>query len=165
MKLFKNQNKLVDERIVNTRNKIYKEAYILAIAISFISMIVKAYVYGNKSVLSEFLIIVIPGIYFGIRTICLGIYSDEVEVHDRTSKMPMSSKNMMVGLVSAVVMAVTFGVRSSILYGNSSNRLWYFFIVFVATIMIYGPFFIAVMLIWNAMAKQVSKKASQEEQD
>lgn len=124
MKLYKRE-KITDERVVNIQNKIYKEVFQLAIAISILSIIIKFYLYGLNSelVITEFIIIIIPSFFYTVRTIWLGIYSDEIELHDRTSKIPMSIKQVFVGLVTGIAIAMFFGVRSSLLYGNESNRL------------------------------------------
>jgi hypothetical protein len=42
--------------------------------------------------LTELIVILAGSIYFGVRSVMLGIYSDEVEVHDQTSKMSTASE-------------------------------------------------------------------------
>jgi hypothetical protein len=167
MSLFNLKKKTVDERIENTKNKIYKEIYIFIMVICFMSIGVKYYLYGTttKQVITELLVIFLPALYYGIRTVWLGIYIDEIEVHDRTSKLPLSAKNMIIGLVAGVAMAIFFGIRSSILYGNSSNRLWYFIIVFIVSIMMYCPFLIAFIAIGDSAARKASKKITQKHED
>lgn len=167
MSLFNLKKKTVDERIENTKNKIYKEAYVFIMAICFVSIVVKYYLYGNttKQVITELLVIFLSALYYGIRSVWLGIYTDEIEVHDRTSKLPLSTKNIILGLVVGIAIAIFFGIRSSILYGNSSNRLWYFIIVFLASIMMYCPFLIAFIAIGDSAARQASKKITQKHED
>lgn len=166
MKLFKKENKIMDERITNTINKIYKEAYFLAMIISLISIVVKYSLYGVnvRLVITEILIIFVPCLYYLIRIVRLGIYLDEIEVHDRTNKISMSTKKIIVGLVLGVAIAVFFGLRSSILYGNDSNRLWYFIIVFFVSIGIYIPFFVSIIVFTDAVSRKASKKAHPEEE-
>ena len=41
MKLFRKKNQIVDERIENAENKIYKEVYYIIVIIAFISLIIK----------------------------------------------------------------------------------------------------------------------------
>lgn len=150
-----------DERITNSLNKVYKEAYYVVMLICFISIAVKFYLYGYdiKFIVSEFLIIIIPGLFFQVRTVWLGLYSDEVEIHDRTSKIPMSAKSIVIGLGFGVGMALFFGIRSSILYAsNNSQQVWYFITVFFVSLIIYCPFFIAVTSIPNLVASKVSKR-------
>lgn len=167
MNLFNFKKKTVDERIENTKNKIYKEVYIFIMAICFVSIGVKYYLYGTTTnqVTTELLVIFLSALYYGIRTVWLGIYMDEIEVHDRTSKLPLGTKNIIIALVVGVAIAIFFGIRSSILYGDSSNRLWYFIIVFLASIMIYCPFLIAVIGIRDNAARRVSKKITQKHED
>ncbi len=166
MKLFGKQ-KIVDERIENTQNKIYREAFILAILICVLSVIVKFYLYGvnYQLVIVEFLVITIPTFYSFIRTVWLGIYSDEIEIHDRISKIPISEKNILIGLGIGIAIALFFGIRSSVLYGNDTNRLWYFAIVFFASLMIYCPLLAAAMFAMDSIAKKISKRASLKDQD
>lgn len=150
-----------DERITNSLNKVYKEAYYVVMLICFISLAVKVYLYGYdiKFIALEVLIIIIPSLFFNVRTVWLGLYSDEVEIHDRTSKIPMSAKSIVIGVGFGVAMALFFGIRSSILYAsNNSQRVWYFITVFLVSLIIYCPFFIAVTAIPNFVASKVSKK-------
>ena len=167
MSLFNLKKKTVDERVENTKNKIYKEAYILIMIICFTSIGVKYYLYGNntKQVITELLVIFLSSLYYVIRIVCLGIYMDEIEVHDRTSKLPLSTKNIIIGLVFGVGIAIFWGIRSSILYGNSGNRIWYFIIVFLASIMMYCPFLIAFIAISDSAARKASKKITQKHED
>jgi len=167
MNLFNLKKKPMDERVENTKNKLYKELYILIMIICFISIGVKDYLYGidPKHVVTELLVIFLSVLYYGIRTVWLGIYVDEIEVHDRTSKLPLSTKNIIIGLVFGVIIAIFWGIRSSILYGNSGNRLWYFIIVFLASIMMYCPFLIAFIAIGDSAARKASKKITQKHED
>lgn len=166
MKLFK-KGKITDERIVNIQNKIYKEIYLIAAIICMISIFVKRYLYGAKPELAftEFFVLFISGVYYVMRTASLGIYSDEVEIHDRTSKIPMSVKNIIIGLVSGVVIALFFGIRSALLYGNDTNRLWYFTLVFFTSLIIYCPLFAGFIAIFHAAAKRASDKITQKHQN
>jgi len=167
MNLFNLKKKPKDERIENTKNKIYKESYFFIMVICFISIGVKYYLYGNipKPVITELLVIFLSSLYYVIRTVCLGIYMDEIEVHDRKNKLSMSTKNIIIGVVFGVVMAISFGLKSSIKYGNNGNRLWYFIIVFIASIMIYCPFFIAFIAIGDIAARKASKKITQKHEN
>lgn len=167
MKLFVKGKALKDERIVNTENKLYKEAYIVAMVICFASIIVKTYLYGfNTSTIgTELLILIVSGFYYSVRTVKLGLYSDEIEMHDRTSRIPMSLKNIIIGIVSGALIALFFGIRSAVLYGNDSNRIWYFIITFIASISIYVPFYTVIIVLSDAAARRASKKASEKNQD
>ena len=167
MSLFNLKKKTVDERIENTKNKIYKEVYIVIMVICVISIGVKYYLYGTtaKQLITELLVMFLSALYYGIRSVWLGIYIDEIEVHDRTSKLPLRTKNIIIGLVGGVAMAIFFGIRSSIVYGNSSNRLWYFITVFIVSIMMYCPFLVAITVIGDSAARKASKKITQKHED
>lgn len=163
MKLFKKENSTVDERIENTKNKIYKEAFNLVMAICLISIFVKYFIYGIKIelVIVELLCMIIPTIYYVIRTIFCGIYSDEIEMQDRTTKVPRNVKTIIVAIAGGVCIAVAMGIRSAILYGHTTSvRIWYFIIVVVACLMIYIPILIAITILPHIIADNVSKKQS-----
>jgi hypothetical protein len=169
LSLFKKSNKVVDERIENLKNRIFKEAYILTGAVCTASILVKFILYGVKfqlvMIASELLIIIIPGIYSGIRSVMLGIYSDEIEVHDRSSKMNMDTKTILAGAIPGALLAIAMGIRSSLLYGSGATRISYFFTVFLACLMIYCPFYVAVMWAVHSAAKKASKNASQKNRE
>jgi len=168
MDLFNFKKKTVDERIDNIKNKIYKESYSFIMAICVISMGVKYYVYGTSSikpVITELLIIFLSSLYYGIRAVWLGIYLDEIEIKDRISKTSVGKKNLIIGLVAGIAIALFWGIRSSILYGNSSNRLWYFIVVFLASIMIYCPFFLVIIAVGDIAARKASKKITRKHED
>jgi uncharacterized membrane protein YbhN (UPF0104 family) len=114
---------------------------------------------------TEYVILIGTGIYYWIRTARLGIYKDMVEIHDRSSKIPMSSKNIIIGLVSGVIISVFFGVRSAVLFGNASNRLWYFILVFFVCFMIYCPFFVALILLTDTASRKAAKKTVDEDKE
>lgn len=168
MKKFWNKMKSTDERIINTQNKIYKEAYILVTVICFISIITKIYLYGSniKSVVTELLIIIIPNCFFTIRTIWLGLYSDTVEIHDRTSKLPMSIINVVISLSFGIIIALFFGIRSSILYAHTnSQHVWYFIAVFFVSLIIYCPLFTIIVAVPSFIANRASKQINSKNQD
>ena len=168
MKMFWDKRKPVDERIVNTENKIYKEAYMLVIVICFISIATKFYLYGFniRPVVAELLIIFIPECFFTIRTVWFGLYSDKVEIHDRTSKIPMSIRNVVLSLGTGVIFALYYGIRSSTLYAHTnSQRVLYFITVFFVSLMIYCPLFIIVVALPGIIANKVSKHVNSKNQD
>ncbi|CDI49487.1 DUF6773 family protein [Clostridium tetani] len=163
MKLFKKNNHIVDERIENIKNKIYKEISILVMLVCTISIIVKYSMYGQniKLVATELLIMFSTSVYYVVRIVYLGIYSDEVEMHDRTSKISMNTKNIIIGLVIGISIAIFFGFRSALLYGTTpSIRVQYFSIVFIVSILIYLPFFIIFLTFQHSIANKISKKQS-----
>ncbi|AFS79710.1 putative membrane protein [Gottschalkia acidurici 9a] len=164
MGLFNKERGLVDERISNTMNKILKESYIITIIICFISIFIKSYLYGFRAnlVITEIIVIIVSSLYSMIRKISLGVYSDEIEMHDRTSKTPMNIKNIIVGLALGIVISFYFGIRSSILYGGDKNRLWYFIIVFFASFIMYIPFLVGGIAITDFIARKASKKINEK---
>ncbi|MGN7403579.1 DUF6773 family protein [Cytobacillus praedii] len=168
MKWLSKRQKIADERIINMQNKIYKEIYMIVMVLCLISVAMKYYLYGIdvKLVTTELVILFASGIYYTVRAASLGIFSDEVELHDRNSKVPMSSKNVYIGLGLGVFIGLFFGIRSAIIYGNGLfNSLVYFFIVFIASLMIYLPFFLVLFAGSFSVAAKASKKASEQDLD
>lgn len=166
MSFFNKRNKIVDERILNASNKIYKEAYFFTIIIALISIIVKFFINGvdYNLVITELIIVGVPAFYYTIRTIQLGIFSDLSEVHDRKSKMSINLKTVIIGFTIGIGVALFFGIRSAILYGDETNRLWYFILVFFASFMIYCPIFVGGVAIFNVTANSLSKKNVNKEE-
>ncbi|MFX3632854.1 MAG: DUF6773 family protein [Candidatus Pristimantibacillus sp.] len=166
MKWWPFKNKIVDERIVNTRNKIYKETYVIVSLLCSVSVIVKYIYYGQNinMIATELVILLASSLYFGIRSVMLGLYSDEVEVHDRKSKIPFSTKNMIWGLALGIVIALFFGIRSSIVYAdNDMQSVKYFIVVFFVSMIIYIPFLLIVLTSTHYFANQISKKAADDD--
>ncbi|WP_164667324.1 DUF6773 family protein [Virgibacillus doumboii] len=167
MNLFR-KNKVRDERIINLQNKIYKEIYILVIIICAVSAAIKIYVYGigTDRVYTEMVILLAQGIYFSYRSAKTGIFSDEVEMHDRTSKMSMERKNLIIGMVIGVVLALGIATQSAILYGEGTgNTIYNFFLVFFTCLMMYVPFFVLVIIIGHSFMKKKSDKAVKKQLD
>lgn len=160
MGLFKKTKKHVDERVVSTQNKIYKEAYIIAMLLCFVSIVVKSFIYGFSILLitAELLIMILPALYYGVKSVYLGLYADEVELQTRTSKFPMSVKKLILGLGVGVAIAIFLGVRSSMKYGNDSNYIWYFIIVFFVSLIIYIPCFAGFVALRHVLAKKFRKE-------
>lgn len=166
MSQFFKRNKIMDERVVNIQNKIYREIYVLISAICMLSAAIKFYLYGvGKGIAyTEIIILVASTIYYFTRSASLGIFSDEVEIHDRNHKTPMSSKNVYLALALGVCASLFFGVRSALVYGEGFlNSLYYFGIVFVAAFAIYLPIFIIIFVIPFILAKKASLKASEKD--
>ncbi len=157
----------MDERVEGIKNQIYKEAYFIAFAICCVSVVVKTLVLGLEAgnAIAEYMVIILPGFWSLIRSVALGIYSDDVEVHDRTSRWSMSTKTVFIGLTSGLVIATFFGVRSATVYGDGSTSLWYFFITFMAALMIYLPLFVVTLVAGDQLARRSSKRASDEQLD
>ncbi|WP_102272671.1 DUF6773 family protein [Cytobacillus massiliigabonensis] len=168
MKWLWKRQKIADERMINMQNEIYKEIYTIVMVLCLISVAIKYYMYGIdiKLVTTELIILFVSGIYYIVRAASKGIFSDEVELHDRNSKVPMSSKNVYIGLGLGVIIGLFFGIRSALLYGNGFlNSLFYFVIVFFASLMIYLPLFLVLFAGSFSVAAKASKKASEQDLD
>lgn len=163
MILFQKRKKTVDERVLNTQNKIYREMYLLVMGICWLSLIIKQFIFdlGLKEILTELIILIITGIYYTARSAALGIFSDEVEIHDRNSKVPMSSKNVYIGLGFGLLISLFFGIRSAIVYGDGYQQsIIYFVLVLFVSLMMYIPFFLIVIVGPFSAAKSASEKAA-----
>lgn len=168
MKWWPFKNESVDERIQNTRNMIYKETFIIIVVLCHISIIVKLFYYGQNidMIVTELVALTISSLYYGIRSIKLGLYSDQVEIHDRKSKFSMSNKNIFWGLGLGIVIAIFMGVRSSIIYSDGGiQSWWYFLIVFLACIMIYIPILVIFSTGSHHLSDWLSKKAANKDLD
>ncbi|WP_241481489.1 DUF6773 family protein [Mesobacillus campisalis] len=157
-----------DERVENIKNKIYKEIYILIMVLSFISIAVKFITIemSLRVVLFEWIVILVSSLYYSVRTTFLGIYSDEVELHDQTSKVKMSKKNLMGGIALGVVLALIFATNSAVNYADSSQQaISYFLLVFFVSFIIYVPLFGGVNAIIHSAAKRKSEQMNQKNLD
>ncbi|PAF32078.1 DUF6773 family protein [Paenibacillus sp. 7516] len=165
MKWFKKKGNQ-DERIVNLKNKVYKEAYIVIMYLCGISILVKSFFqWETYSTLTELIVILAGSIYFGVRSVMLGIYSDEVEVHDQTSKMSYSQRNVITGLIIGISMALFLGIRSSVLFADTAHeKWWYFFLVFIFSLLLYIPLFAGFNVIVHHFANKASQKAASKDQ-
>ena len=129
MNFFKRPKKRVDERIENVRNQIYKEIYMIISVICLGSFFIKVLLFdvGAKGVVLELLIIIVSGVYYLARSIFLGVYWDEVELHDRSSKVPMSNKTIFTSVGLSLLIAIIMGINSAVNYADSTSQgLWYF---------------------------------------
>ncbi|MFB5283125.1 DUF6773 family protein [Peribacillus sp. Hz7] len=161
MNLFKRTKKTTDERIENVRNKIYKEMYHVIMAICLVSFVVKMYKYGAgiEEVVLELVILIGGGVYFLARSIFLGVFWDEVEMHDRTSKTSMSMKTIFSSVGLAFIIAVVMGINSAVSYADSSSQgLWYFTLVSFVSVIIYLPILLFLFGGIYLLAKKVSMK-------
>lgn len=159
------RGKQADERIVNIQNKIYKEIYMLVMLICLASVIGKFIMLGmDTSVITELAILLASSLYYLIRSASLGIYSDAVEVHDRTSKFKMSTKNIITGSVMGVGLALFFGLRSAVLYADGGlQSLWYFVLVAFVSLMIYVPLFLALTFGLHTVANKASAHVNKDD--
>ncbi|MEW5553393.1 DUF6773 family protein [Peribacillus frigoritolerans] len=161
--LFKRTKKITDERVENVRNKIYKEMYYVILAICLVSALFKLYKYGAGSgeLYLEFAILVGGGLYYLARSIFLGVLWDEVEMHDRTSKTPMSKKTVLGTIALALIIAIFMGVNSAVSYADGSSQgVWYFVLVSFVSVMIYLPILLLFFGGIYLLAKKIGMKNS-----
>ncbi|TFJ91885.1 DUF6773 family protein [Lentibacillus salicampi] len=160
--MFSRKNHSKDERITTLENKIYKEIYILVVVICVISAAIKFYQHGFhiEAAFTEWAIFLATGIYFSYRSVKLGLYSDEVEMHDRTNKMSREKKNLIVGAVIGAVGSFGIALNSTISYVDGvANSIFNFILVFFVSIIFYVPFLVFMMIISHTIMKKKSDKA------
>jgi hypothetical protein len=157
-----NKLKVKDERITHIQNKIYAEIYILVIVICGVSMGVKHYAYGLyiEDMATELVILIASGVYYVYRSASLGIFSAEMEMHDRKSKRSMQKKNLIASISLGIGIALYFGINSAVRYADGLGQIiYYFFLTAAASLMIYLPFLIMFLVVGNEVMKRKSDKA------
>lgn len=170
MGLFK--QKIVDERVQNMQNKIYREIYYIVSIFCLISLIGKTVIYGGgfEHIATELIILLVCGIYYSIRGMYSGVLSEEVEIHDANSKYRFSTKTIVIGILCGVVIALAMALNSAINYADSNAQaLEYFFIVFLVSLGIYAPFLAVFLFIAQQSAvkksKQINDKMLEDEEN
>ncbi|RLJ86631.1 DUF6773 family protein [Planococcus citreus] len=161
MGLFKKSG-IKDERITNTKNKIYAEIHILVMVIAVVSIVFKYFIYnrGIESVTTELLILFLSAVYFMYRSTSLGVFSAEIEMHDRESKWPQQKKNLVASITLGVVIALVFGTNSAVQYADGLlQSIYYFFLTALVSLMIYLPFFLIFIVGGNEILKRNSEKS------
>jgi hypothetical protein len=165
MNFFNKPKKRIDERIENVRNKIYKEIFHIISIICLGSMILKIFILetGTESTVLEFLILIVGGVYYLARSIFLGVYWDEVELHDRNSKTPMSSKTIFNSVGLSLLVAIFMGINSAVNYADGTSQgLWYFILVLLVSIMIYLPIFLLLFGGIYILGKKIAAKNKED---
>lgn len=155
--------KMVDERVYNTQNKIYREIYILTLIIVIVSIGVKFYRFGvsMESVATEMVILICASLYYGFRSSQLGVFSDEVELHDASSKFSYSTKQLIIGSGLGLVIALFMGINSAYQYADSSSQaIEYFFVVFIVSLIIYVPLYLLLLFAAYKSALNKSQKVN-----
>ena len=155
--------KMVDERVYNTQNKIYREIYILTLIIVIVSIGVKFYRFGvsMESVATEMVILICASLYYGFRSSQLGVFSDEVELHDANSKFSYSTKQLIIGIGLGLVIALFMGINSAYQYADSSSQaIEYFFVVFIVSLIIYVPLYLLLLFAAYKSALNKSQKVN-----
>lgn len=165
MSIFKISKRKVDERIENVRNQIYKEIYLMITIICLVSLILKIFLFdvGAKGAVLEFLILVVGGVYYLARSIFLGVYWDEVELHDRNSKIPMSNKTIFTSVGFSLFIAIFMGINSAVNYADGTSQgIWYFVLVTLVSIAIYLPVLLLIFGGIYMVAKKIAMKNNEE---
>ncbi|WP_217586280.1 DUF6773 family protein [Lentibacillus saliphilus] len=160
MGLFK-KRAVQDERVVNMKNKIYAELYILILVICAASVVIKRFVYepGFEHISTELTILIAGGLYYTYRSAKLGVFSAEVELHDRQSKWSMQKKNLVMSIGLGVVIALAFGINSAVQYAEGfAQSVYYFLLTAFGSLMIYLPVFIMLLVVGSELAKRKSER-------
>lgn len=159
------QAKIVDERIVNTKNKIYRECYNLAMFISLGSIVVKM-VLGMRAMenftLELILLIGVSG-YYTIRAVKLGVFSEEAELLEANQKVKFDVRTAIVSVAFGIILGVIFGVNSAMSYADSTSQgVYYFLLTFFTTIMMYAPVFFLIVFVPYFIAKKKSEQVNRK---
>lgn len=157
MRWFK--QKITDEWIEQTKNKIYKELYVLVVLVCAFSFFYKEIVNPEPSTIPvvELIILAGTGIYYLIRGWMLGIFSAEKEMHDRNSRIPMTAKQFIYAAAGGLLLSIYFGVRSAVVYGEGTTQsIYYFFISSAGSLLIYMPALLLVVFISAVFTKSKS---------
>ncbi|MEK5078488.1 DUF6773 family protein [Solibacillus sp. FSL W7-1436] len=155
--------KIVDERVYNMQNKIYREIYLLTMIILIVSIGVKIYRFGinMESIATEMVILIAASLYYGFRSSQLGVFADEVELHDANSKFSYSTKQLILGSGLGLAIALFMGINSAYQYADSSAQaIEYFFIVFIVSLIIYVPLYLLLLFAAYKSALNKSQKVN-----
>jgi hypothetical protein len=161
---FKKKQK--DERVTNLQNKIYREMYILVVIICALSVIYKQFFVegGTQHLWTEIIIFLVSSVYYLVRSTMFGIFSDEVEMHDRTSKLSFNNRNFLISLFLGVGFSLLLAIRNSLKYGEGTQETFYFFLsILLGCLMIYIPVLFCIMVLPYAVAKYKSDKINERE--
>ncbi|MER2108275.1 MAG: DUF6773 family protein [Solibacillus sp.] len=159
------RKQVADERVRNAQNKIYREVYNVITLICCISIAVKFITIGVsfEVILTEFIILIGGSSYYAFRSTQLGLFSDEVEMHDATSKIPYRKKTILYGIIFGLVIALFMGINSAVNYADSTQQgIYYFASVFIFSIIIYAPFFAAFLFTGYYTSKKKSDKVNEK---
>lgn len=150
------QSKPKDERVEQAKNQIYRELFVVVAVLCFLSILVKQFMeieaYGG--VAPELTIIIVMLLYYMVRGWQLDIFSAEREMHDRSSRIPMTAKNFIYAGAGGVAISLYFGTRSAILYADGAAQSFnYFFLVAAVSLVIYIPLLIGVAFLIDVFTK------------
>ncbi len=156
-----------DERVEAAKSQIFRELYYLMMGFAGISVIVKSILYPDnwKASFFELLLIIISSVYYILRSVQKGLYTDEIEVHDQQNRRSMSRKNMLIGLGAGIALSLFFGFRSAILFGGEGTTIRYFFLSFIASLMFNIPFLVGALVLVDQLARKASLRNSKKQDD
>ena len=160
-----NRKKITDERIVNTQNKIHREIHNIITTLCAFSLIIKMIIglRGFEYIGIEMVILIFSGVYYIVRSTQMGIYSEEVELQTRNSKLNADSRNFIIGIVLGVIIGLLFGFNSAIQYADGlAQKVYYFIITFAASFLIYVPFLLLFLFVPPKIAKHKSDKINRK---
>ncbi|WP_270181182.1 DUF6773 family protein [Alkalihalobacillus sp. CinArs1] len=160
------RRKVLDERVTALQDGIFRELYAIVVGLCGLSIFYEQF-FGDISlgkVWLELVIIIGGGAYYLLRSSMLGIFTDEVEMHDRSSKWKMNTKNMVISVLVGLGISLTFATINSQRFGETrSETIEFFFVIFFVSMMIYIPFMFAILVLPYAMAKYRSDNVNEEE--
>ncbi|UOQ44410.1 hypothetical protein MUN89_21730 [Halobacillus salinarum] len=162
------REKKVDERVATLQNKIYRELYSLVVIICGISLVYKVFFAeaANPNIWTEVIILVGGAVYYLVRASALGIFSDEVEMHDRSSKLKLNTKKFMLALLVGIGISLIFATINSQLYGDSTDEtIYFFFLILIACLLIYIPVLFGIMVLPYVVAKYKSDKVNEQQME
>lgn len=166
--MFKRQT-IQDERIINLRNKIYGEIYVLVLVICSGSILLKVISgrRGFEHLGTEIIILIGGALYYLVRSANLGIFSEEVmyakgrEVKDPDSHMAI--QGIGIGAIIGIVLGIIFGLNSALNYADGTGQaIYYFFLTFAATVMMYTPFLFIILFVPYIVAKKKSERVNEK---
>ena len=161
---FKRRQK--DERVTNLQNKIYREMYIVIVIICGLSVLYKQFFVegGTQHLWTEIIIFAVSSGYYLIRSTMLGIFSDEVEMSEQSSKLSFNKRNFVISLIVGVAISLFFAILNSQKYADSTEEAYtFFFVILFASLMIYIPVLFAIMVLPLAIAKRKSDQVNEQE--
>lgn len=165
---FFKKKKTEDEWVTQTKNKIYAEMYKVVVYLCAISIVVKLFINGFSDSLylrndTELIILLVASLYYLHRSIRLGVYAAETELHDRKSKWSMQKKNTIWSIVAGFGIAAFMGLNSAVNFAEGAKQsVYYFFMVMGGSLIFYLPVMLIVFVAGNAMAKRESERVMEK---
>ncbi|WP_226658871.1 DUF6773 family protein [Guptibacillus hwajinpoensis] len=155
-----------DERVTNLQNMIYREMYMLIVGICAMSILYKQFFVegGTRHLWTEVIILVASSVFYVGRSAMLGIFSDEVEMSEQSSKLSFNTRNFVISLIVGVGISLFFAIVNSQKYADSTEEAFtFFFVILFGSLMIYIPVLFAIMVLPYAIAKRKSDQVNERE--